>query len=154
MLPEALFTSGIVLQNEATEYVLGGKVNGMHRNLRGKILGGNVGQDRELQICTKSNILCNSLRECGAGALRREPACGRGVEPAFVLQDLMHSRLPGCKDDGVEGQLEQTPTAACACEACARARSLRIPAGLGPQRPPISTAKTTGRHRGECVNSG
>ena len=32
---------------------IGGKVSGMHCNLRGKSLGGDLGQDRELQICIK-----------------------------------------------------------------------------------------------------
>ena len=29
------------------------------------------------------------------------------MQPTFVLQDLMHSRLAGCRGDGVEGELKQ-----------------------------------------------
>ena len=42
-----------VLHNELTQCLVGGKVCGMHRNLRGKSLGGDFGQDRELQVFIK-----------------------------------------------------------------------------------------------------
>ena len=37
----------------------------------------------------------------------RRSAGGRGVEPALILQDLMHGRLAGSRGDGVQGELEQ-----------------------------------------------
>ena len=37
----------------------------------------------------------------------RKSAGRRGVEPAFILQDLMHGRFAGSRGDGVEGELEQ-----------------------------------------------
>ena len=48
--------------------------------------------------------------EIGAGGLLGpgwKSAGRRGVEPAFILQDLMHSRFAGSRGDGVEGELEQ-----------------------------------------------
>ena len=38
---------------------------------------------------------------CRLGPVRKS-AGRRGVEPAFVLQDLMHGRLAGSRGDGVE----------------------------------------------------
>ena len=46
----------------------------------------------------------------GAGGLLgpgRKSAGRKGVEPAFILQDLMHGRFAGSRGDGVEGELEQ-----------------------------------------------
>ena len=106
---------------------------------------------------------------------RRESAGGKGVEQAFILQDFMHSRLAGSRGDGVEGDLEQragegllrrdnddaAPTrhsgrANGSVRTCssARARNLRKVAGWEPHRPPISTANTTRRQRGERDSSG
>ena len=51
--------------------------------------------------CTRSLRSASSLRPL------REAAGGRGVQPAFVLQYLMHSRLAGSRGDGVEGELKQ-----------------------------------------------
>ena len=51
---------------------------------------------------------------CSLGP-RPESAGGRGVQPAFVLQNRMHSRLAGSRGDGVEGK--ELARALCAATA-------------------------------------
>ena len=46
------------------------------------------------------------VRAGGSGPGRRS-AGRRGVEPALILQGLIHGRFAGSKGDGVEGELEQ-----------------------------------------------
>ena len=91
----------------------------------------------------------------------------------------MHSRFAGSGTNCLEGELEQgagegplrchgddaTPAGHVGCtqsradgsvaltaRACARSRKKAV--GSGPQRPPVSTAKTTRRQRGERESSG
>ena len=117
-----------------------------------------------------------ATRHVGGLGPRGEAAGSRGIQPPLVLQDLMHSRLAGSSGDCVEKELEQragegplrcygndaapagdvgcTQTAACALAARACARSRKKAVGSGPQRPPVSTAKTTRWQRGERDSSG
>ena len=117
-----------------------------------------------------------ATRHVGGLGPRGEAAGSRGIQPPLVLQDLMHSRLAGSSGDCVEKELEQragegplrgygndaapagdvgcTQTAACALAARACARSRKKAVGSRPQRPPVSTAKTTRWQRGERDSSG